>query len=160
MITVYLGLGSNLATPIEQLNHALQAIAQLDKACDLSCSSFYESLPMGPQDQPNYVNAVACLTWQGEAIELLNALQNIELTQGRVRKAERWGPRTLDIDILLYGEQTINHPRLIVPHYGMYEREFVLYPLAEIAPNLILPSGQPISALLKACAINGLKKLN
>ncbi|GAM67257.1 2-amino-4-hydroxy-6-hydroxymethyldihydropteridine pyrophosphokinase [Vibrio ishigakensis] len=90
-------------------------------------------------------------------IELLDNTQKIELEQGRVRKDERWGPRTLDLDILLYGEQIIDEPRLTVPHYGMKEREFVLYPLQEIEPNLTLPDGSTLESLIENVDRNGLR---
>ena len=111
---------------------------------------------MGPQDQPDYINAVAKLETTLSAIELLDALQDIEQSQGRVRKENRWGPRTLDLDIILYADQTINSERLIIPHYGMQDREFVLYPLFEIAPELQLPNGTSLSEILKGCDKNGL----
>ena len=114
---------------------------------------------MGPQDQPDYVNAVAALDTTLEAEALLDALQQIEQLHGRQRKAERWGPRTLDLDILLYNNTVINSPRLTVPHYGMRQREFVLYPLYEIAPQLQLPDGTVLSSLLAQVPLNGLQKL-
>ncbi|MGX9080354.1 2-amino-4-hydroxy-6-hydroxymethyldihydropteridine diphosphokinase, partial [Klebsiella pneumoniae] len=96
-------------------------------------SQLYGSRPMGPADQPDYVNAVVRLTTRLAPLALLDQLQSIELEQGRVRKEERWGPRSLDLDLLLYGAECIQSERLTVPHYGMKEREFVLLPLAEIA---------------------------
>jgi len=115
---------------------------------------------MGPQDQPDYINAVAEIDTQLSAIELLDALQEIEQKQGRVRKDNRWGPRTLDLDIILYGNQQINTERLIIPHYGMQEREFVLYPLQEIAAKLTLPNGTLLSQLVTLCDKNGLTKVS
>jgi len=94
---------------------------------------------------------VARLNTRLTPLALLDQLQKIELEQGRVRKEERWGPRTLDLDLLLFGDQVINHERLIVPHYGMKEREFVLLPLAEIAPALVLPCGTPLAQLVARC---------
>tara|TARA_R110002020_G_scaffold32168_3_gene99253 strand:+ start:555 stop:920 length:366 start_codon:yes stop_codon:yes gene_type:complete len=114
---------------------------------------------MGPQDQPPYINAVALLNTQLPALALLDALQDIELNQGRQRKAERWGPRTLDLDILLYGDQHIHHDRLEVPHYHMHARAFVLYPLAELDPELILPDGTALQAWLEKCPAEGLTPL-
>ncbi|MDZ7902145.1 MAG: 2-amino-4-hydroxy-6-hydroxymethyldihydropteridine diphosphokinase [Rheinheimera sp.] len=114
---------------------------------------------MGPQDQPDYVNAVAALHTKLSAEQLLDQLQQIELSHGRVRKAERWGPRTLDLDILLFGDMVIETPRLTVPHYGMAVREFVLYPLAEIAPDLQIPKLGSLAALLAQVPINGLSLL-
>ena len=152
----YIGIGSNQQDPITQAQLAIKALQHLPNTQLQKCSSLYCSTPMGPQDQPDYINAVAEIETQLTAIELLNALQKIELNQGRVRKDNRWGPRTLDLDIILYDNQQINNERLTIPHYGMHEREFVLYPLAEIAPNLALPNGTQLSQLTALCDKNGL----
>ncbi|MCC2617154.1 2-amino-4-hydroxy-6-hydroxymethyldihydropteridine diphosphokinase [Aestuariibacter halophilus] len=158
--TVYIGLGSNLSEPARQLADALAAMAALPQTQVAATSSLYASRPMGPQDQPDYVNAVCALETTLAAEDLLDALQHIEQQQGRVRKDQRWGARTLDLDILLFGEQCIDTPRLTVPHYGLREREFVLCPLAEIAPQLILPGGDRLQSVLNNCPMNGLKKLS
>lgn len=160
MQRVFIGMGSNLATPIEQLQAATQALSLLPKTELVARSSLYASDPLGPADQPRYVNAVAELSTELTPLELLDALQHIEQTQGRVRKAERWGPRTLDLDMLLYGDQIIASERLTVPHYHMHARAFVLYPLAEIAKDLVLPNGQPLSEWLAACPFVGLERLD
>lgn len=160
MERVYIGLGSNLATPIEQLRSALAALAALPQTDLIAQSSFYSSDPLGPADQPRYVNAVAELDTELSPLALLDALQTIELEQGRTRKAERWGPRTLDLDILLFGERLLDEPRLTVPHYHMHARAFVLYPLAEIAPDLKLPDGRALMELLGACPYVGLERLS
>ncbi|KKO44460.1 2-amino-4-hydroxy-6-hydroxymethyldihydropteridine pyrophosphokinase [Arsukibacterium ikkense] len=157
---VYLGLGANLAKPIAQIQHAITALQQLPQSTLLAVSSLYGSKPMGPQDQPDYVNAVAKISTRLAPLALLDALQQIELQQGRQRKAERWGPRSLDLDILLYASQTMVSERLTIPHYGLAQREFVLYPLAEIAPRLQLPCGTPLQALLSQVPLNGLQKLS
>ncbi len=159
MQRVYIGLGSNLATPLLQLRSALNALSALPQSSVVAHSSFYISDPLGPADQPRYVNAVAALDTGLSPLALLDALQTIELEQGRTRKAEHWGPRTLDLDILLFGNRQIDEPRLTVPHYHMHARAFVLYPLAEIAPELQLPDGRPISELLEACPYVGLERL-
>jgi 2-amino-4-hydroxy-6-hydroxymethyldihydropteridine diphosphokinase len=160
MERVYIGLGSNLADPLTQLRSALTALAALPQTSLVAQSSFYASDPLGPADQPRYVNAVAALDTQLSALELLDALQTIELEQGRMRKAERWGPRTLDLDILLFGERQLDEPRLTVPHYHMHARAFVLYPLAEIAPQLRLPDGRALGELLAACPAEGLERID
>jgi len=158
-VIVYIGLGSNLSTPAEQIKDARQAIDALVGVQEVAFSSLYRSPPMGPQDQPDYVNAVMAVETDLPAIEILRCLQKIELDHGRVRKDERWGARTLDLDILLYGEQVINHPDLIVPHYGLAERAFVLYPLQEIAPAIQVPSLGDISILVEHCPLDGLVRL-
>jgi 2-amino-4-hydroxy-6-hydroxymethyldihydropteridine diphosphokinase len=159
MERVYIGLGSNLATPLTQLRSALIALAALPHSTLVAQSSFYASDPLGPADQPRYVNAVAALDTHLAPLALLDALQKIELEQGRTRKAERWGPRTLDLDVLLFGNQQLDEPRLTVPHYHMHARAFVLYPLAEIAPDLSLPDGRTLHELLAACPFTGLERL-
>lgn len=160
MERVYIGLGSNLAEPLRQLQAALTAIAELPHSHLVATSSFYASDPLGPPDQPRYVNAVAALDTALAPLELLDALQRIEQEQGRVRKAERWGPRTLDLDILLFGDRLLSEARLTVPHYHMHARAFVLYPLAEIAPtDLQLPDGRRLEQLLAACPYVGLERL-
>lgn len=159
MERVYIGLGSNLDTPRQQLHSALEALARLPQSRLAGQSSLYASDPLGPADQPRYVNAVAALDTELQPWQLLDALQRIEQEQGRVRKAERWGPRTLDLDILLFGERRIDDERLTVPHYHMHARPFVLYPLAELAPELVLPDGRALRELLTACPFTGLERL-
>ncbi|QLC73752.1 2-amino-4-hydroxy-6-hydroxymethyldihydropteridine diphosphokinase [Pseudomonas sp. LPB0260] len=159
MERVYIGLGSNLAEPLQQLHGALAALAELPQSQLSATSSFYASDPLGPADQPRYVNAVAALDTALAPLALLDALQAIELNQGRTRKAERWGPRTLDLDILLFGQRRLDEPRLTVPHYHMHARPFVLYPLAELAPDLVLPDGRALQQLLDACPFQGLERL-
>lgn len=159
MERVYIGLGSNLAEPLAQLRDAFDALAQLPDSQLAATSALYASDPLGPADQPRYVNAVAALDTALTPLQLLDALQAIEQRQGRQRKAERWGPRTLDLDILLFGERLIDEPRLVVPHYHLHARAFVLYPLADVAPNLTLPDGRTLQALLAACPFVGLERL-
>lgn len=155
----YIGLGSNLGDSLSQLVSAICAINDLPDTQVQKASSFYQSKPMGPQDQPLYVNAVARITTQLPAHDLLACLQKIEHHHGRVREGERWGPRTLDLDILLYGNDTIKTADLLVPHIGMADREFVLVPLFEIAPEMIMPDGLPISVWVSRCSLEGLKRL-
>lgn len=156
----YIGLGSNLAEPQRQLQSAIQALREIPTSQLVAVSPFYISDPLGPADQPRYVNAVAALDTDLPPLALLDALQRIELEQGRVRKDERWGPRTLDLDILLFGERQLDEPRLRVPHYHMHARAFVLYPLADLAPQLRLPDGRSLSELLAACPFKGLERLS
>lgn len=139
MTVVYIAIGSNLASPLEQVNAAIQAIGEIPDSRIMAVSSFYRTPPLGPQDQPDYLNAAVALDTALTPEELLNHTQRIELQQGRVRKAERWGPRTLDLDIMLFGDEVINTERLAVPHYDMKNRGFMLWPLFEIAPDLHFP---------------------
>lgn len=150
-VRAYIGLGSNLSDPEGQLQQAIEALRELPDSRLTAVSPFYRSQPMGPADQPDYVNAVAMLDTNLEPLVLLDALQAIEQRQGRVRSGERWGPRTLDLDLLLYGAQVIDHPRLTVPHPGIAVRIFVLRPLADLAPELVLPDGKALADLLAAC---------
>jgi 2-amino-4-hydroxy-6-hydroxymethyldihydropteridine diphosphokinase len=156
MISCYIAVGSNMSDPVSQANEAIAALRSLPDSEWVASSSLYCSRPMGPQDQPDYINAVVEIKTQLTPLELLDCTQRIELEQGRVRKDERWGPRTLDLDIILYGNEVIDSERLTVPHYGMKEREFVLYPLAEIAPSLQLPDGTQLAELLEEVDRNGL----
>lgn len=148
MIRVYLALGSNLADPLHQVQSALNALAAIPDTSLVATSSLYRTPPYGPPDQPDFLNAAVALDTRLDAESLLNHTQRIELEQGRVRKAHRWGPRTLDLDIMLFGDQTLNTPRLTVPHYDMHNRAFMLLPLLEIAPELCLPDGTRLADIL------------
>jgi 2-amino-4-hydroxy-6-hydroxymethyldihydropteridine diphosphokinase len=156
MIRSYIAIGSNLGDPISQAMSAIKALKQIPAITVVAESSLYSSTPMGPQNQPDYINAVVAIDTTLTPLELLNATQAIELEHGRVRKDERWGPRTLDLDIILYGDLEHHCERLTVPHYGIKVREFVLYPLAEIIPDLILPDSTALSQLLTQVDRNGL----
>lgn len=148
MTLAYIALGSNLASPLEQVNAAVQALGDIPQTRVVALSSFYRTPPLGPQDQPDYLNAAIALETVLSAEALLDNTQRIELQQGRVRKEERWGPRTLDLDIMLFGDAQIHTERLTVPHYDMKRRGFMLWPLFEIAPDLTFPDGEHLSALL------------
>ena len=160
MTTAYIGLGSNLSDPIAQVKNAIDEVKQLAQCQVTAISSLYLSKPMGPQDQNNYINAVIAIETSLSAIDLLDALQAIENNAGRVRKDNRWGARILDLDIILFGHEEINTERLTIPHYGMHEREFVLLPLAEIAPTLNLPNGETVKHLSQNIANNAMVKLS
>ncbi|MFP2427337.1 2-amino-4-hydroxy-6-hydroxymethyldihydropteridine diphosphokinase [Enterobacter ludwigii] len=148
MTLAYIAIGSNLASPLEQVNAAVQALGEIPQSRIVAVSSFYRTPPLGPQDQPDYLNAAVVLDTALNADTLLDNTQRIELQQGRVRKAERWGPRTLDLDIMLFGHEVINTPRLTVPHYDMKNRGFMLWPLFDVAPDLIFPDGLSLKAVL------------
>ncbi|SDJ89411.1 2-amino-4-hydroxy-6-hydroxymethyldihydropteridine diphosphokinase [Microbulbifer yueqingensis] len=154
----FIGLGSNLEAPRQQLQAALSALDALPRTRLLRCSSFYRSAAVGPGEQPDYLNAVAEIDSGLSAGELLDALQAIEADQGRERSI-RWGARTLDLDILLFGEEVLDSERLQVPHPRMAERNFVLLPLAELEPRLVLPTGESLASLLRHCPPNRLEKL-
>jgi 2-amino-4-hydroxy-6-hydroxymethyldihydropteridine diphosphokinase len=163
MSLVYIGIGSNLSDPERQIRQAIVNINDIYQSNIDKISSLYFSRPMGPQNQPDYMNAVLMLTTQLSPLALLDQLQKIENKAGRVRKENRWGARILDLDILLFGNESINSERLTIPHYGMKTREFVLIPLAEISPDLVLFENDIVSILANNIATNGLKvhsKLN
>jgi len=158
-VLAYIGLGSNLDNPESQVEAAIEALASLPHTRLQACSSLYCSAPMGPQDQPDYVNAVVQLSTGLDPEALLDKLQGIERAQGRVR-ARHWGPRTLDLDILLYGEEVLDTERLIIPHPGIAERGFVLYPLAEINGQLEIPGLGRVKSLREQCSGAGLSRLS
>lgn len=149
----WLGLGSNLDDPLTQLQRAVEALRRLPGTRVTACSPVYRNpalrLP-GQPPQPDYCNAVVAIDTDFAPLPLLDALQAIETAQGRVRE-QRWGARTLDLDLLLYGNDVIDHPRLQVPHPAMRERRFVLQPLADIDPGLQLPDGCTVSEWLARC---------
>jgi len=157
---VYIGLGSNLKQPCHQIQQALKALATLPQTQLLTHSPYYQSAPLGFSEQPDYINGVAQLSTTLSPLALLEWLQYLELNQGRVRTAHRWGPRTLDLDLLLYGTQTIKSKRLTLPHPGLYQRAFVLYPLYDCAPELILPDGQLLAEVIQHIPTTGLKRIN
>jgi 2-amino-4-hydroxy-6-hydroxymethyldihydropteridine diphosphokinase len=145
----YVGLGSNLDDPAGQVRRALAALAELPDTRLAARSRLYRNPPMGPQDQPDYVNAVCALDTALAAATLLEALHGVERAHGRVRDGRRWGPRTLDLDLLVYDTAEIATPGLQVPHPDIAERAFVLVPLAEIAPALDVPGLGLVTALLE-----------
>ncbi len=142
----YIGLGSNLGDGQQTLNSALQHLTEHPSIQLLKHSRFYSSKPHGPQNQPDYVNAVACVTTELSAMDLLHALFAIEQAHDRQRDGTHWGPRTLDLDLLLYGNTIIDEPTLKVPHPYLCERSFVVYPLSELTPDLILPDGKALQS--------------
>lgn len=144
---VYIALGSNMGTPVNELRCALRALSILEHTTLVTHSVFYQNPPMGPIPQNSYVNAVAHVRTSLSPEALLTHLHAIERQQGRERTIH-WGPRILDLDLILYGNHTQSTPALTLPHPGLYARNFVLIPLADIAPSLILPSGSPITAYI------------
>lgn len=155
----FVGLGSNLEEPLSQLRRAVMALGAIPDSRLQAISPAYRSDPVGgPPGQPDFINAVALLDTGLEAHALLDALQDIEHAQQRVRDV-RWGPRTLDLDLLVFGEQMIADARLNVPHPRMHQRAFVLYPLADIAPGLCIPGHGLVRDLLRTCPYAGLDRL-
>ena len=155
-----IGIGSNLDDPEAQVRQALRALETVDSTRVTAVSSLYRNPPMGPADQPDYVNAVAILLTALPPRALLQQLQALERRQGRVREShDRWGPRRLDLDILTYGKKTISEPGLQIPHPGISERNFVLFPLLEIAPQLHIPGLGCVSDLVLEMDASTLEKI-
>ncbi len=146
----FIGLGSNLDHPQQQIESALRALGALPQTTLLAVSPLYQSLPWGDPCQDDFVNAVAMVDTELEALSLLTFLLDIERQQGRDRNsARRHGPRTLDLDLLLYGTQIHQQPQLQVPHPRMHERAFVLLPLADLAPGAVIPPHGSVSSLIQ-----------
>ena len=135
----YIGIGSNLDDPEQQVRAAIDALARLPRSTFVGASRLYRTAPWGKADQPAFVNAAAAVSTALSPRELLSALLAIERAQGRVRDGERWGPRVIDLDILVYGDARIDEPGLHVPHPRLAERAFVLVPFSEIAPYIDIP---------------------
>lgn len=158
MTLAYIGLGSNLENPRAQIEGALAELAAIPHSQLLANSALYRSKAIGPGDQPDYINAVALVETHLSPLALLDSLQAIEQAHQRLRTLH-WGPRTLDLDILLLDGQILDSERLKVPHPYLTQRNFVLYPLADIAPDLVLPCATPLRDLLASCPQDGLERL-
>ena len=158
MTTAFIALGSNVGDSRALLASALSALNELASTQLAAVSPAYQSAAVGPGNQRDYLNLVARLETALPVDVLLEALQRIETEHGRERR-ERWGARTLDLDILLYGDLRIDTPELTVPHPRMAERNFVLYPLTDLAPDLVLPCGTPVGRWRDACSDAGLEAL-
>lgn len=155
----YIGLGGNLGDPAARLVAALRALHAHDAVRVSAVSSLYRSPPMGPADQPHYVNAVAALDTTLTARALLGVLQTLERAAGRTRGAERWQARTLDLDLLLHGALRLESPRLTLPHPGTHLRPFVIHPLAEIAPDEWIPDRGRAADLARRVDAAGLERI-
>jgi 2-amino-4-hydroxy-6-hydroxymethyldihydropteridine diphosphokinase len=152
----YVGLGSNLDEPTMQIQRALAALAGLPRTQLRLRSSLYGSRPLGPPSQPDYVNAVAGLLTQLEATQLFGELRGLERDLGRIRTAQRFGPRRIDLDLLLYAQLRLEGPELQLPHPGLALRNFVLYPLRELAPELQVPGSGRIAELAARVSPEGI----
>jgi 2-amino-4-hydroxy-6-hydroxymethyldihydropteridine diphosphokinase len=155
----YIGVGSNLDNPRAQVLSALRKLADLPTTRVVTTSPLYGSRPMGPADQPDYVNAVAGILTQLDSRALLTHLRAIESAAGRPDQRQKWGPRVIDLDVLVYGRERRDEPDLVIPHPGIVERNFVLYPLADIAPDLDVPGLGRVSELKSRLASDGLHQI-
>ena len=148
-VPAYVALGSNLAQPEHQVARAFDALAALPSSRLVLRSSAYRSRPMGPVEQPDFVNAVAAVLTQLDPAALLRELQALEARLGRAVPVVRWGPRVIDLDLLVHGQARCDEAGLTLPHPGLAERDFVLVPLAEISPTLDVPGLGRVDALLR-----------
>ncbi len=156
----YIGVGSNLDDPRARVLAAFTALAGLTDSRVVLTSPLYSSRPLGPVTQPDFVNAVAGLLTRLGPTQLLAQLRAIESAFGRPRQHERWGPRVIDLDIVVFGRERRHDPELTLPHPGIVERNFVLYPLADIAPDLEVPGLGPVSELKRRVVSEGLQRLS
>ena len=158
--SAYIGIGSNLEDPTAQVRRAADALARLSDTRLVALSPLYRNPAVGPGDQPDYVNAVAIVETALEPHALLDALQALENAQGRERGSIRWQARTIDLDLLLYGDRVIDDARLSVPHPRLRERAFVLKPLHDVAPELEVPGHGPIERLLARVSQDSLERID
>lgn len=156
----YIALGSNLDDPVRQVKHAITQLQAITGARVLSQSSLYQSAPLGPQDQPEFINAVVGMLTQLTAKELLDELQSIEKRMGRVPPTQRWGARVIDLDMLMYGDLHSDEAALQLPHPEMHKRHFVMVPLAEIAPALLIPGYGSAGKLAAQLGMSGLRPVD
>jgi 2-amino-4-hydroxy-6-hydroxymethyldihydropteridine diphosphokinase len=159
-VPAYIGIGSNLDDPAKQVSAAITLLAQLDDSRLVAQSGLYQSSPLGPQDQPDFVNAAAGILTRLSAAQLLAKLKQLETHIGRQQPVQRWGPRLIDFDLLVYGNERISTPDLTVPHPGVPVRNFVLYPLLDISPDLLIPGHGWVRTLAAQLAPDGLTRLN
>ena len=155
----YVALGSNLSEPQRQVEWAFEALAAMPGTNLVQRSGLWRSQPMGPQDQPEFINAAAGLVTTASAREFLAELKSIERRLGRTEPAVRWGPRSIDLDLLVFGDLELNEPGLVLPHPGLHQRNFVLYPLAEIAAELWVPGLARVCRLRERVSGAGIERL-
>jgi len=146
----YIGVGSNLDNPVEQVRQGIDSLRRLPDSSVVLQSGLYRSAPMGPQDQPDFINAVVAIITRLEPAELLSLMMAIERDQGRDRSAERWGPRTLDLDLLAFSTVIMSSDNLTLPHPGIAVRNFVLLPWREIAPHYRVPGLATVAQLAQS----------
>lgn len=157
-VPAYVGVGSNMGDPKARVRDAFAALAGLPRTRLIARSRLYRTRPFGPVPQGDFINAVAGLLTQLDAVALLEGLRGIERDAGRVRN-ERWGPRTLDLDLLVFGSRQLQTPELTVPHPGIAERGFVLAPLHDVAPTLDVPGAGRVEVLLRRLADDGIAEV-
>ena len=160
-VPAYVGVGSNLDGPAARVAEALAALGSLPATCCLALSRRYRNPPLGPQDQPDFVNAAAGLLTTLRMDDFMTEMKALEARLGRVRKqGDRWGPRLIDLDLLVFGDQVRESESLTVPHSGISERNFVLFPLRDIAPTLVVPGEGVVAQLAARQGVEGLEPLD
>lgn len=155
----YVALGSNLSDPARQIGAAFAALDALADTRLVARSALWRNPPLGPQDQPDFVNAAAGLLTTRTPRDFLDGLKDIERRMGRTEPAVRWGPRVIDLDLLVFGDRRIDEPGLTLPHPGLPRRNFVLYPLAEFAAELWVPGHGRVRTLQRQATGDGLERL-
>jgi 2-amino-4-hydroxy-6-hydroxymethyldihydropteridine diphosphokinase len=158
-VPVYVGVGSNLDDPVQQVTAALARLAQLPDCHWVMRSPLYRAAPLGPQDQPHFINAVAGMLTTLEPLALLRSLKALELTLGRAAPVVRWGARRIDFDLLVHGSTCVSGPELTLPHPGVPTRNFVLYPLCAIAADLCVPGVGTVRELTARVSAAGIERL-
>lgn len=160
-VPAYVGVGSNLDDPAARVAEALAALAGLPRTCCLALSRRYRNPPLGPQDQPDFVNAAGGLLTTLSIDDFMTEMKTLEARLGRVRKkGDRWGPRLIDLDLLVFGNERRDSDSLTVPHSGISERNFVLFPLRDIAPTLVVPGEGVVAHLAARQGSEGLEPLD
>jgi len=159
-MNAWLGLGSNLQQPVTQIREALNRLKTLDGVEVLATSSFYRTPPWGDKRQDDFINCVVQIETSLNPVALLRELQSVENAMGRQRSGRRWGPRLIDIDLLLYGDQQHQSEELEVPHPHMHERAFVLVPLSELEAGLEIPGRGSIGRFLKQLDCSGISRMD
>jgi len=159
-VYAYIGLGSNMTDPIAQVHSGFSALKQLADTRVEACSSLYRTAPIGLQDQPDFINAVCRVTTRVAPAVLMQCLLDIEQAHGRVREGDKGGPRSLDLDLLIYGDELIQSAQLTVPHPRLHERAFVLYPLFELDPEMLIPGRGSLRELMRQCSAQRIQKMN
>jgi len=157
---LYIGIGSNLNNPVAQVSLAIKKLLELDEYHTMTVSDFYESPPMGPSNQNNYINAVVMFKCGESPEDILLLVKGIESSMGRKEGAVRWSERIIDLDIIMYGDIAYKSDILSIPHINAYERAFVLLPLMDISPDIYIPTQGYAKELIRECLYRDIKKIN
>ncbi|MBI3545448.1 MAG: 2-amino-4-hydroxy-6-hydroxymethyldihydropteridine diphosphokinase [Gammaproteobacteria bacterium] len=159
-VRAYIGLGSNMTDPVAQVHSGFTALGQMALTRIDACSSLYRTAPIGQQDQADFINAVCRVKTRIAPKALMQRLLDIERAHGRVRAGDKGGPRSLDLDLLLYDDELIESAALTVPHPRLHERAFVLYPLFELDPEMLIPGRASVRELMRQCSAQRVQKIN